>query len=288
MMHLKLFIFLLSMLSLVPLVTIADDSTMESKNDTEFLSIFTKLPRDYYLFGQQLIKREELLPLSAVAGSTYAFYRYDQELWKSTSRTGKSPGYNHFWNSVEQFNGQYFQVSLVAGFLTWGLFGNERALRTSYQIARGILSSGIIVQVMKRATGRESPNKQSEPGGYWAGYPGEKQYGSDVARYDAMPSGHLQSAAVTFMVIAENYPEQKWIPWVGWPTMGVFAYSLAATNIHWWSDFPISLYLAYRFGKIVTHDNEKEEVVSNHKLKWDVYPTLSRTGDTMLTLNIEF
>ena len=112
---------------------------------------------------------------------------------------------------------------------------------------------------------------------------------SDVAKHDAVPSGHLQSAIVTVVVIMENYPEQTWMPWVAWPMMGLFAYSLPATDIHWWSDLPIGVYLGYRFGKIVTRNNRKKtETVAKKTWDWDVYPTMSRTGDYMMTLGIQF
>jgi hypothetical protein len=282
----NLIIYLLFFFSAQAQDTIIDEGDLNV--DSHFYSIFTKIPDDYSTFGQQLMKREELLPISLTLGSSVLLYADDQHLWEMVSNTNKSSGYQHFWNNVELVNSGYFQIATTAFFFTWGTLGDERALRTSYQIARGILSSGIIVQIMKRATGRESPNKQTEPRGHWAGYPGESAYGRDVARYDAVPSGHLQSAVVTFMVIADNYPEQKWIPWVGWPMMGLFAYSLPASNIHWWSDIPIGVYLGYRFAKIITRNNYKKEENNANNFKWDVYPAMSSSGSYLLTLGMEF
>jgi hypothetical protein len=256
-------------------------------NSTSFTSIFTELPGDYIAFGQQLKQPKEWRLIGLTLGSSLLLYSDDQNLWEKTSDYGRSNSYKHFWSEVEEINGGYWQIGASAFFISWGLMGDQRALRTSFQIARGIISSGMIVQVLKRSTGRQSPNKQTEPRGKWSGYPGESTYRKDVASYDAVPSGHLQSAMVTFLVIAENYPEQEWIQWVGWPMMGVFSYSLVATNIHWWSDFPIAAYLSYRFAKIVTRKNNLPKKQTSD-FDWEVFPTVSPSGNSALNLNITF
>lgn len=258
------------------------------ENSTKLTSLITELPGDYKEFGRQLVDPEEWRLLALTMGASAALYADDQDLWAAVSKTRRSASYKDFWFEVEKFNGGTFQIGTSAFFLSWGLLGDQRALRTSLQIGRGIISSGMIVQLMKRATGRESPNKQSEHRGKWQGYPGESKYRSDVARYDAVPSGHLQSAMVTFLVIAENYPEQKWIPWVGWPLMGIFSYSLVATDLHWWSDFPIAAYLAFRFSKIITRKNDLDKPLKADEVSWEIYPQVTPGGGSMLTFNLRF
>jgi hypothetical protein len=56
-------------------------------------------------------------------------------------------------------------------------------------------------------------------------------------------------------VIQLNYPEYTWIPYVAYPVVGFVMVSMVATNGHWWSDYPLSLMLAYHFANAVTRGN---------------------------------
>jgi len=68
-----------------------------------------------------------------------------------------------------------------------------------------------------------------------------------------MPSGHIATATTTFIVIAENYPEKKWIKSVGYVLIGGISTALVAISIHWWSDIPFGIAIGYTFGMIDAH-----------------------------------
>jgi hypothetical protein len=223
-----------------------------------FWDIFTNLPEDMVLWWQGTFSKENIPELAGVLGATAVMIPSDYETWQAVYHPAQEHGNLYaFFRAGDEISGGIFQVGLSAIFLSWGIFGNHRALRTAYQIAESVLSSGIVVQVMKRATGRESPRSSLAQGGYWNGYPGEQVYQSRLRDFDAMPSGHLSSAFVVFEVVRRNYPEQTWMPWVGYPTMAIFALSCVGDNIHWFSDFPIAIALAYSFARIVTDRNQR-------------------------------
>jgi PAP2 superfamily len=219
--------------------------------DPTFWNIFTNLPADMVDWWGLTFSRENAPQLAGVLGMTAAMIPADYETWMAVYRpTQANPTLSSLFIHGETWSSGLFQVSASAIFLAWGITGNKRALRTAFEIGETVLSSGIVVQVMKRATGRESPKGSLQRGGRWTGYPGEKVYQNSLRDYDAMPSGHLSSAFVIFQTIALNYPDQPWISWVGYPLMGFFAVSCVGNNIHWFSDFPIAIALGYSFAKI--------------------------------------
>ena len=119
---------------------------------------------------------------------------------------------------------------------------DNRALQTSSQILQGMLSAGLVTQVLKHITGRTSPLKSVEnywddPGmsvkewkhgntdvtDNWAFFPNQIEYHEKVSSYDAFPSGHLAVCMSTFIVITENYPEYPIIKPIGYALMGILS-----------------------------------------------------------------
>jgi hypothetical protein len=250
-----------------------------------FLSIFTNIPDDLVIWSKDLFKKESIPVWLGVGASTGLLMQTDYETWRGVrASVDKDKGYAYFINDTEKISSFYFQVGTSVFFLTGGLaLGHNRALRTSYQIGEAVLSSGIVVQILKRSTGRESPKASLERTGKWRPFPNEKKYKAHIRDYDAMPSGHLSSAYTAFVVIQENYPEKKWIPYVGYPVMGLFALSLVGTSIHWWSDFPIAFALGYHFAHIVTDRNHPPGLTDwTHP---EISPLINDDGDMMLGLN---
>jgi hypothetical protein len=142
-------------------------------------------------------------------------------------------------------------TAIAASFLTYGLAeDDDRALRTSSQLAEAIIANGIAVQVLKHVTGRENPDPSTVRNGRWRFFPNQRDYARHVNKYDAFPSGHLATAMVTVTVVAENYPEKRWVWPVGSVLMTGLSFQMANNGVHWWSDYPLALYMGWAFGKI--------------------------------------
>ena len=103
---------------------------------------------------------------------------------------------------------------------------------------------------MKHITGRESPYVSTVPGGVWRFFPNQIEYANKVPHFDAYPSGHLATAMATVTVIAENYPEYRYIKPLGYSLMGLLSFAMVNNGVHWVSDYPLALALGYTFGKI--------------------------------------
>lgn len=143
---------------------------------------------------------------------------------------------------------------------TFGVVGfaldDSRALRTGSQTVEALLASGIVVQILKRVSGRESPEVASRGGGVWRFFPSQKEYSRHQARYYAFPSGHIATTMSTVTVIAENYPEIGWIKPVGYTIVGLVGCSLVGVGFHWYGDLPLGIAIGYTFGKIVAHRDD--------------------------------
>jgi hypothetical protein len=193
--------------------------------------------------------------LAGLGALTTILVATDYETWRFTScQYHKSPIVKKAADMLEFMGDGKFQFGIVGLYAGVGLVSNDtRALRTAFQITEAILSTGGVVQLLKHVTGRESPFVTTEPTGQWQWFPNQIEYHQHVPHYDAMPSGHIATATTTLIVIAENYPEYKWIRPAGYVLLGAISTALVTTSIHWWSDIPLGIAIGYSFGMIASH-----------------------------------
>lgn len=157
----------------------------------------------------------------------------------------------------------FTDLTIDASFLTYGLVKNDnRALQTASQITEGLAVVGLYVQIMKHSFCRESPGRSSARGGVWRLFHNPKDTFTDVPKYDAMPSGHLASSMLTLTVIADNYPEYKFIRPLGYSLMSVLAFQMMNNGVHWMSDYPMGLFIGYDVAKHVTQKGRTIHVLS--------------------------
>ena len=143
------------------------------------------------------------------------------------------------------------------------------------------------MQVIKHITGRESPFVSSTPTGRWRLFPNQIEYHKHVAVHDAFPSGHIATAYTTFLVIRENYPNLKWIDYIGYPLISLVGVGLVSTSIHWWSDIPLGLALGYSFAMLISHRSSyaPDAALSERSYKPNVSFTLLQRLVPAINLN---
>ena len=251
------------LISILLITTVSDAQEMQAP---KFWDMVTNLPEDWQVFSEKTFTKENLGNLAALTALTAGLVAYDYEIWKELERSHKTDStINKInWHFVSAGDG-YSQFALSGLFGVYGAWTNDaRALRTASQTVEVILSTGAVVQIMKHVTGRESPFKSTTRTGKWEPFPEQVRYHSDVQKYDAVPSGHIATAYATFIVVWDNYPEKKWIPYVGYPITLLISSALVATGLHWISDIPLGIALGHSFAKIIMSRNNNS--VSNYKI----------------------
>ena len=160
--------------------------------------------------------------------------------------------------AIYQFGQGFPSLLIGAGLFTYGKIHKDyRAISTASQLAEAFILMGAGTQLIKRITGRQSPSEATGSGGTWHFFPSFKQYQNHTPFYDAFPSGHVATLMSTVTILAENYPEKKWIKPVGYSVMLLAGYSMINNKVHWASDYPLAIALGYLCAKQVVKNNRK-------------------------------
>ncbi len=260
-----------------------------SAQTLRWYTMFENIPADWQRYGATAFQSDrvpEWLLISALTGFLVITDEDTYQLskgWYDRSHVVRQV--TIFFDKLGDGRGQF---GITGAFAAYGLLANDqRALRTASQSLQAILAAGTVVQVLKHITGRESPFVATKPGGVWRFFPNQIEYFKHVPYYDAFPTGHLESSLATVVVIAENYPEVKWIRPVGYTIVGLIGVGMAYTGIHWYSDYPLGIALGYAFGMIAAHPEKVEFVNSSASSKLSVLP-YAQPGGAGLSLSLKF
>ena len=280
-----------------------------------------RLPHDMVQFGKTSFKKENLVTVGAILAVTGAMVLVDQEMLDGTKLFAKNIGVSadNGQKKIANFSvgktghslalpifvptnfntGMYFlgdgltHVTAMTGFWVYGKVAhNYRALQTSSQLLECLFATGIVTQTLKHLTGRESPYTATAPGGKWRFFPNQKEYATHVPHYDAFPSGHLATLIGTVTIIADNYPEYRFVRPVGYTLCGMLAFAMVNNGVHWISDYPLGLAIGYTISKAIVADGRKtlndgtpKKMSMYHRIKPDLIfpsPTLNGTQLTAL------
>ncbi|MFC7667503.1 phosphatase PAP2 family protein [Hymenobacter humi] len=241
------------------------------------------IPRDYGQFPGYVFQKENKQTLMGIAVSSVVLWVADQAITDASQQFGRYLGLNarstqkslvHIpfrvgsanlpleFNVPDNLNSTFYylgdgwtHLTVASSFWIYGgIKKDNRALQTSSQLGEAIFSTGLVVQALKRSTGRQSPFVATKDRGEWHLLPSYSRYQSHVPNYDAFPTGHLATAMATVTVIAENYPEYHFIRPVGYSLMGLLGYSMLNNGVHWASDYPVGIALGYAFAKIAVRN----------------------------------
>lgn len=282
-------------------ITINNTQTLIYTKPRRF-GFITNLPHDALGVVVTSFKRENIKPLLITAGATVALLLADGYVSKGVHRfsgnihfcsdesykdlisikTGKTD--ISIYKVPQNLNTAFYQLGqgfpgllIGAGLFTYGKIHHDyRALSTASQLAETFILMGVGTQVLKRITGRQSPSNATESGGNWHFFPSFKNYQTQTPSYDAFPSGHLATLISTVTVLADNYPEKKYIRPVGYSITGLVALAMINNNVHWVSDYPLAIALGYLCARQVVKRNRKTvETTSSKKAKGELSYTLN-------------
>jgi membrane-associated phospholipid phosphatase len=237
------------------LVSQIPDPPSPEEESLSWHSVVTNLPADW-MRGIGLTSRPENLErLAGITAITVGLlasdretYRFSGDLYQSSTSVHEA---TDFFVSLGDGRSQFI---LAGGLAAYGaLSSDQRFLRTASQSIEAVLAAGVVVQVLKRISGRESPESATRPTGKWTMFPNIKQYHRRQSSYYAFPSGHIATSMAALTVLTENFPREGWIRPIGYTLIGCIGISLVNRGYHWYSDLPLGIAIGYTFGMIAAH-----------------------------------
>ena len=274
--------------------------------------LYRNIPQNIVGSAKNVVAKNTYWYSLAALGSTLAMIPADPYLIRESRNFGERLGLNedHSYSNIGPLNiipndmGSFFYflgngttvVLMGAGFASYGLLKNDyRAQSTSMQLMQSIILSGVFSQTLKRITGRESPFETDRDGrqhSYWQFMPSFSAFQKNTSKYDAMPSGHLTTGIAAWIVIAENYPEYRWIKPLGFTLMGLMSFEMMQSKVHWASDYPIALLLGYLIGKNVAKNARVRksingELATQKKYQFN-FSSSTFNGVQMVGINVDF
>lgn len=264
------------------LYNLKNEETIIYKKPKRF-GFITDLPNDALGILVTSFKRENIKPLLLTTGATLALMLADQHVSNGVRQFSDNIHFSSeesykdiislkagktdisIYKAPQNLNtglyqlGQGFPGLLIGGGLfVYGKVRHDyRALSTASQLAETFILMGVGTQILKRITGRQSPSNASEAGGNWRFFPSFKNYQTQTPNYDAFPSGHLATLISTVTVLADNYPEKKYIRPVGYAVTGLVGLAMINNNVHWVSDYPLAIALGYLCARQVIKKHRK-------------------------------
>lgn len=260
--------------------------------------ILTEIPTSTKFVFKKSFSREALPYWGAIVGSSALLFRYDEQILAETQRKGRDWRIGNEDNTkpVITIGGQellrlptdtgsfmYFlgdgwmHAAIGGGFVASGqLKDNDYNFNTGLMLWHGMITSTIFNQIIKRSWGRESPEVKTHERGNTKPFPSVGEYNKRTGSYDAMPSGHVMTATLTFTILSERYPEYNCYIY---PVAGVWVsalmFEMVNNGVHWASDYPLGIAMGYIFGKAATtmvNNSKSSEKKDPLETSWQVMP----------------
>jgi PAP2 superfamily len=271
-------------------------SDLQSEDQIKVLDLIYGIPATSEIALKESFSKKSIPWWVGIIGSTLILYHNDEVILENWQREGRAAGLGNEdktkaiasigdidlmrlptdTGSFMYFLGDgWMHAGISAGFLINGAVSSDnRAYNTGMRIAHGMMTSTIFSQFLKRAFGRESPYVKTEPFGRWSPFPSVKEYQSRTAFYDAMPSGHVMTATLTFTIINESYPEyEKYVFPLEVLWVSALSYQMVNNGVHWASDYPLGIAMGYVFGKASMQLGKKRsDDGSTKETSWMVLP----------------
>ena len=241
-------------------------------------SFLTHVPNDVWGFTKAPFEKNGWKGFLGVAVTSAILIHYDQQLLDGTTHFGRdihlqpqtdykvlitiknSSGGIKIFKVPKNLNSAFYTfgegwigLALAGEFWTQGkLSHNYRSLQTASDLIEEFTSAAVMTQFIKHTTGRESPFMRTELGGKWTAFPSFSDFKKNTSAFNAFPSGHLATMMINVTILAENYPENKWIKPVGYTLMGLTSFALMNTEVHRAGDYPLALAIGYLNGRIIS------------------------------------
>ncbi len=273
-----------------------------------FLDVFTKIPETGKDTLQTSFSKEAIPGWLAVLGSTAVLYEYDEKLYSYSQKKGRDwhignrdntkpilQAYGHELVRLPTDTGSalYFlgdgwlHFSIAASVYGYGHFTDSSYdANTGIMLMHGMVVSTLFNQTLKRSFGRESPEVKTQERGAWRPFPSFNAYNNRTANYDAMPSGHVMTATMTFTILAERYPAYK-VPIysVGGVWASALMFEMMNNGVHWASDYPLGIAMGWVIGRASTRMISRAGKDKIESTDWNFLPMINGTSGIIASRN---
>ncbi len=178
---------------------------------------------------------------TGVIGITAGLIRYDQQTYNVLERWRRhSSPIERVSPLITNLGDGTLSLGLFGGYLSYGLiFKSNEAVGVGKIGLESFIVSGVAVQILKFAFGREQPNVATKPGGKWNGplsyFRRSRSSLLGIGSFDAFPSGHTASIFAAASTLADAY-DTPWISYTSYSVASGVAISRIMERTHWLSD----------------------------------------------------
>jgi membrane-associated phospholipid phosphatase len=187
------------------------------------------------------MKRKDSITWAGFGALTVAAVLTDR---RTTHIFENSMGQIRWGNNVSHVGAIYTVLPEVAGFYLAGVVADsQKARETGILGGEALLDGLLVVEGLKLAAGRNRPNAVSKPGDFFQG-------GA------SFPSGHSIESWALASVIAREYANRKWVPWVAYGLAATVGSARFAARQHYASDILAGSAMGFFIGRFVVHTHE--------------------------------
>jgi len=205
--------------------------------------------------------KNHTIPFWCTALTTIALSVKDEEIYRNIKQfQNRNPSINKPSKTITLLGDGYVDISILGVFFLKGLLLNDhRATKTASLGFKGMLHTGIVVQVLKHVTGRQRPGA-GKGKDHWHGPSGAlKRYNSGRwALYDAFPSGHTMAAWSLATVVSHQYAHLKHVPALAYALAIGAGLSRITEDTHWASDVFLGAVLGYEITRQIIQIESSE------------------------------
>jgi membrane-associated phospholipid phosphatase len=193
---------------------------------------------------------------AVVATGTMAYGGADQAIRVGVQRTLDWPAYG----DASVLTGYILPVTLAPAVYLVGLAAHDRVLAGAGSAALQALAvTAVATGVLKLAVGRaypldggdpRSPTRLDHPEYATTFHPFQRL---DLPTLPSWPSGHVSGCISVAASLTAYYPDQLWIPLVGYPIGLLIGFGLVEGDHHWASDVVAGALIGHAIGYSIGH-----------------------------------
>jgi membrane-associated phospholipid phosphatase len=199
--------------------------------------------KQIWSFPARLAHGQNWAPTAAVVGTTAGLFFVDPSEAGYFRRTTTFRGFNHIFNGNVTAIGM--GVTSASLYVIGRLHKDSKMQRTALLAGEAMADTAIVQTVLKDATMRLRPVRYPATGWFAAG----NSPTSYIRGNGSFPSGHSIEAFSVATIIARQYRNHRWVPYVAYGLASVVGFSRLTLNVHFLSDVVMGGALGYSISR---------------------------------------